>query len=79
MNKIASDYYSPYEQFVPPEKHLQSKKETFTIEGTNSLFRHFLAWMRRKSKCYSKCKTMLELSFLLLIKLKNSPALQVVM
>ncbi|KAA6311011.1 hypothetical protein EZS27_037785, partial [termite gut metagenome] len=41
MNKVASDYYSPYEQFVPQEKHLQSKKETFTIEGYNSLFRHF--------------------------------------
>jgi insertion element IS1 protein InsB len=44
-----------------------SKKETFTIEGTNSLFRHFLARMRRKSKGYSKCKKMLELSFLLLM------------
>ncbi|KAA6322844.1 hypothetical protein EZS27_027656 [termite gut metagenome] len=71
MHKVASDYYSPYEQFVPQEKHLQSKKETFTIEGYDSLFRHFLARMRRKSKCYSKCKKMLELSFLLLMHYRN--------
>ncbi|KAA6320984.1 hypothetical protein EZS27_029311 [termite gut metagenome] len=50
MNKVASDSYSLYEQFVPREKHLQSKLETFTIEGYDSLFRHFLARMRRKSK-----------------------------
>jgi insertion element IS1 protein InsB len=72
MGKIASDYYSPYEQFVPGEKHIQSKKETFTIEGYNSLFRHFLARMRRKSKCYSKSKKMLELSFLLLMHYRNN-------
>ncbi|KAA6322210.1 hypothetical protein EZS27_028225 [termite gut metagenome] len=71
MNKVASDSYSPYEQFVPQKKHLQSKKETFTIEGYDSLFRHFLARMRRKSKCYSKRKTMLELSFLLLMHYRN--------
>ncbi|MCG8206814.1 IS1 family transposase, partial [Tenacibaculum finnmarkense] len=38
---------------IPKDKHVQSKAETFTVEGYNSLFRHFLARMRRKSKCYS--------------------------
>jgi hypothetical protein len=33
MSKVACDYYSPSGQFVPKEKHLQSKKETFAIEG----------------------------------------------
>ena len=36
--------------------HTQSKAETYTVEGYNSLFRHFLARLRRKSKCYSKSK-----------------------
>jgi insertion element IS1 protein InsB len=41
------------------------------IEGYNSIFRHFLARMRRKSKGYSKSKEILELSLLLLMKYQN--------
>jgi len=55
-----SDYWKAYENFVPREIHIQSKAETYTIEGYNSLFRHFLARMRRKSKCYSKSKEALK-------------------
>jgi len=44
-------------------KRTQSKAKTFTIEGCNSFFRHFLASIRRKSECYSKCEKMLEYSF----------------
>ena len=62
-----TDYYQPYEAFVPAEKHTQSKAETFTVEGYNSLFRHFLARMRRKTKCYSKCEKMLEYSMKILM------------
>ena len=72
MNYIASDYWRPYESIIPPEKHIQSKKETFTVEGYNSLFRHFLARMRRKSKCYSKKIEMLALSILLLMHYRNN-------
>lgn len=72
MNTIASDYWKSYEEIVPKEKHIQSKAETFTVEGYNSLFRHFLARMRRKSKCYSKSKYMLELSVLLLMAKRNN-------
>jgi len=64
---IATDYWKPYEYFIPEEKHIQSKAETWTVEGYNSLFRHFLARMRRKSKCYSKSKKMLEYFILLLM------------
>jgi transcriptional regulator with XRE-family HTH domain len=38
-------------RIVRQEKHIQTKAETFTVEGYNSLFRHFLARMRRKTKC----------------------------
>ena len=71
MDTITSDYWMSYECVVPRCKHIQSKAETFTVEGYNSLFRHFLARMRRKSKCYSKSKYMLELSFLLLMHKRN--------
>jgi insertion element IS1 protein InsB len=47
-----SDYQRPYEKFVPKERHIQSKAETYTVEGYNGLFKHFLARLRRKSKCY---------------------------
>jgi insertion element IS1 protein InsB len=71
MGCIASDYWKPYEHIIPHEKHTQSKSETFTVEGYNSLFRHFLARMRRRSKCYSKKIEMLKLSILLLMHYRN--------
>jgi len=39
--------WKAHENFVPKEQHVQTKKETFTVEGYNSLFRHFLARLRR--------------------------------
>jgi insertion element IS1 protein InsB len=67
-----SDYWDPYTKFVPSKQHIQSKKQTYTVEGYNSIPRHFLARMRRKTKCYSKCQTMLELSLLLLMLHRNN-------
>ncbi len=69
---MATDYWKPYDSIIPPEKHVKSKAETFTVEGYNSLFRHFLARMRRKSKCYSKSIKMLQLSILLLMHYRNN-------
>jgi insertion element IS1 protein InsB len=71
MSYIASDYWISYESVIPAEKHIQSKAETFTVEGYNSLFRHFLARMRRKTKCYSKKMEMLKISILLLMHYRN--------
>ncbi|MFQ5965246.1 MAG: IS1 family transposase [Candidatus Scalinduaceae bacterium] len=70
--KIATDLWKPYEYFVPKSQHIQSKSQTFTVEGYNSLFRHFLARLRRKTKCYSKMLYMLELSILLLMHYRNN-------
>ena len=61
-----------YENIIPIEKHIKSKKETFTVEGYNSLFRHFLARMRKKSKCYSKTIEILTVSVLLLMHYRNN-------
>jgi insertion element IS1 protein InsB len=71
MEYIASDHWRPYESIVPKKKHLQTKAETFTVKGYNSLFRHFLARMRRKTKCYSQKVKMLKLSILLLMHYRN--------
>jgi insertion element IS1 protein InsB len=71
-NHIASDYWKSYEEFVPVEKHLQTKAETFTVEGYNSRIRHYLARFKRKGKCYSKAEYMIERSLnLLMMKLNN--------
>ncbi len=67
ITQVMSDYWRLYEQFVPKELHTQSKAETYAVEGYNSLFRHFLARLRRKSKCYSKSKIMLKYSVMLLM------------
>ena len=53
IEQAMTDFRKPYKHFVPNDKHMQSKAETYTVEGYNSLFRHFLARLRRKTKCYS--------------------------
>lgn len=63
---FCSDYWKSYQEMIPKHKHIQSKKETFTIEGYNSLIRHYLARFKRKTKCYSKCQKMIEYSLNLL-------------
>ena len=66
-----TDYWYPYQVFLPSECHIQSKAETFTVEGYNSILRHFLARLRRKSKCYSKSMKMLLYSVMLLMLKRN--------
>ena len=67
-----TDYWKPYEDFVPKKNHIQSKAETYTVEGYNSLFRHFLARLRRKTKCYTKSLKMLIYSVKLLMEYRNN-------
>ena len=71
IGQIMTDFWEAYVGVIPKGKHIQSKAETFTVEGYNSLFRHFLARMRRKSKCYTKSLKMLEYSILLLMLKRN--------
>ena len=67
LQGVMTDYGNPYEHLIPPALHTQSKAETYTVEGYNSLLRHFLARLRRKSKCYSKSRQMLQYSVMLLM------------
>jgi len=76
VGRFATDHWRCYEDFVPPEQHVQSKAETFTVEGYNSRIRHYLARFKRKTKCYSKSEEMIRVSLnLLFAKLnkKNIP------
>jgi len=55
---VMPDSWKPYEPFLPQSLHTHSQAETYTVEGYNSLFRHFLARLRRKSKCSRKSRQM---------------------
>jgi len=73
---VCTDYWKAYHEFIPEEQHVQSKAETYTVEGYNSLFRHFLGRLRRKTKCYTKAKYMLIHSVkLLMFKWNNDLAI----
>ena len=69
---IATDHWAAYADFIPAERHIQSKAETYTVEGYNSILRHFLARMRRKSKCYTKSEEMLQYSVILLFEKRHN-------
>jgi insertion element IS1 protein InsB len=72
IDKYHTDDWGAYSKYIPPDKHIQSKAETYTIEGYNSRIRHYLARFRRKSKCYSKAEYMIEISLNLLFMKLNS-------
>jgi insertion element IS1 protein InsB len=38
IQQVMTDFWKPYEHFVPSDIHIQSKAETYTVEGYNSLF-----------------------------------------
>ena len=68
-----TDMLKAYENFIPHAKHYAGKTFTTQIESLNCRLRHYLARLHRKTLCYSKSKTMLEVSLKLLIhKLNNS-------
>jgi insertion element IS1 protein InsB len=67
-----TDHGRAYAEFITEKIHTQSKAETYTAEGYNSILRHFLARLRRKTKCYTKSLEMLKYSVLLLMKYRNN-------
>ena len=67
------DMLKSYENFIPHAKHYAGKTFTTQIESLHCRLRHYLARLHRKTLCYSKSKTMLEVSLKLLIhKLNNT-------
>jgi insertion element IS1 protein InsB len=53
-----TDYFKIYRDYFPADKHIASKKETYTVESVNSDIRHYIARFRRKTKCTSKSAEM---------------------
>ena len=68
-----TDMLKTYENFIPHTKHYTGKTFTTQIESLNCRLRHYLARLHRKTLCYSKSKTMLEVSLKLLIHKLNNP------
>ena len=71
IRKVMTDHWRAYAEFISENIHTQSKAETYTVEGYNSIFRHFLARLRRKTKYYTKSFEMLKYLILLLMKHRN--------
>ena len=68
---VTADYWKSYNEMIPKEKLVQTKKETYTIESYKGQIRHFLARFRRKTKCYSKSVEMMTYSLQLLMAKRN--------
>lgn len=51
---------------LPQNNHLAGNKHTTQIESLNANVRHYLARFRRRTRCYSKCPIMVELSLFFL-------------
>ena len=66
-----TDHWRTYAEFILEKIHTQSKAETLTVEGYNSILRHFLARLRRKTKCYTNSIEMPKYSVILLMKYRN--------
>jgi len=56
VNSYATDYWRSYEDFIPPEKHIQSKEETYTVESYNSRVGVLVS-----TYCYTFLKTGLDI------------------
>jgi len=63
-----TEFLKAYKNLTPQAKHYAGKTFTTQIESLNCRLRHYLARLHRKTLCYSKSKTMLEVSLKLLIQ-----------
>lgn len=51
-----NDHRKCYQEMLSSSFHIQSRAETYAVEGYNSRIRHYLARFKRKGKCYGKAK-----------------------
>jgi IS1 family transposase len=71
INYICTDDYDVYSKYKISKQHIISKSETCLVEAKNSSYRDNLARLNRRTKKYSKCITMLELSIYILLFFKT--------
>lgn len=55
-----SDGNPVYPKFIPQGDHLVSTTDMIRVERENTRLRHYLAWLHRKTLCYSKSVEMLK-------------------
>ena len=68
-----TDLLKAYENFISHAKHYAGKTFTTQIKSLNCRLRHYLARLHRKTLCYSKSKTIWEVSLKLPIYKLNNP------
>ena len=58
MTYYSDDYDAYKTALYSPAIHypMKDKSETYSVEGDNSDLRHYLARLRRKSRCFSRCE-----------------------
>ncbi len=62
IDYVCTDHYLAYNRVIPKEVHVQTKADTWSIEGLNSRIGHYLARFRRKTFCYSKSINMVKVT-----------------
>ncbi|MEC8254270.1 MAG: IS1 family transposase, partial [SAR324 cluster bacterium] len=68
-----TDMLKSYENFIPHTRHYAGKTFTTQIGSLVCRLRHYLVLFYRKTLCYSKSKTKLEVSLKRLIHKLNNP------
>ena len=66
INISCSDHYDVYGKYKISNEHHMTKAETSLVESKNSLIRHYLARLNRKTKRFSKALDMISNSILML-------------
>ena len=66
---LCTDGYEGYASYKLAEKHYITKAETSLVESKNSLIRHYLARVNRRTKRYSKAFDMIFNSLLILFNM----------
>ena len=56
-SRYYSDAFNTYRELCWWGEHhsMYDKSETYSVEGNNAEFRHYLARLTRRSRCFSKC------------------------
>lgn len=67
IKHLCTDGNPVYSYYKFTEKHHVTKAETSLVESWNCRLRHYLARLKRKTLCYSKCQEMLRIAILMLI------------
>ena len=68
IKHYCTDHWKIYKALLPADKLKQSKSGTYTVESINCNVRHYLARFRRRSRCYSKSTTMVDLAIAFLFE-----------